>query len=182
VYEQIFGGYLRGLERLVQQGESVSDVVCFVSVSMGRLDTAIAPLIANSETSLGVMQAMLLYQPYRQLCQSERWRSLPKEVKPLRLVWDCTDIAPKFAWRHLQTLAAPETVMRLSPSTLEMYREVSVLPRSLTDDERVEQIPTSGARELSLDERVDQLVNEDIARSLNAFQQLLDTIEHKRRR
>jgi transaldolase len=72
--------------------------------------------------------------------------------------------------------------MMLSPSTLEMYREVSVLPRSLTDDERVEQILTSGARELSLDERVDQLVNEDIARSLNAFQQLLDTIEHKRRR
>ena len=70
----------------------------------------------------------------------------------------------------------------VSPSTLEMYREVSVLPRSLTDDARVEQIPTSGAREISWDERVDQLVNQGIAGSLNTFQQLLDTIEHKRRR
>ncbi|MBD2450242.1 hypothetical protein H6G76_24380 [Nostoc sp. FACHB-152] len=32
------------------------------------------------------------------------------------------------------------------------------------------------------DEQIDQLVNEEMARSLNAYQQLLDTIEHKRRR
>jgi transaldolase len=182
VYEQVFDGYLRGLERLMQRGESVSDVVCFVSVSMGLLDSAIETLIANSETFFSVRQARLLYQHYRQLCQSERWRALPEGVKPLRLVWDCTDIPPEAAWRYLQTLPAPETVMMLSPSTLEMYRDVSLLPRSLTDDARVEQIPTSGAREISWDERVDQLVNQGIARSLNAFQQLLDTIEHKRRR
>ena len=72
--------------------------------------------------------------------------------------------------------------MMLSPSTLEMYREVSLLPTSLTDDERVEQIPTSGARELSLDELVDQLVNEERARSLNVFSQLLEAIEKKRMR
>ncbi len=183
VYEQVFDGYLRGLERLIQQGKSVSDVVCFVSLSMGHLDAVINPLIANSETSLGVMQARLLYQHYRQLCQSERWRSLPEGVKPLRLVWDCTDIPPKSAWRYLQTLAIPETVMMLSPSTLEMYREVSLLPTSLTDNERVERILTSGVQvEISLDERVEQLVNEEMIQALNAFQQLLDTIEQKRMR
>jgi hypothetical protein len=145
----------------------------------------------RSETSFSVMQARLLYQYYRQLCQSERWRSLPEGVEPLRLVWDCTDIPPEAGWRYLQTLSAPETVMMLPPSTLEMYREVSLLPTRLTDDERVEQILTSGSRELALDERIDQLVNEDIARSalllplgqsLNAFHQLLDTIEQKRMR
>ncbi len=71
----------------------------------------------------------------------------------------------------------------ISPSTLEMYREVSLLPTSLTDDERVEQIPTGGLQmEISLDERVDQLVNEESTRSLNSFRQLLDTIEQKRMR
>ncbi len=183
MYEQVFDGYLKGLERLMQQGESVTDVVCFASISIGRLNAAIDPLIANSETSFGVMQARLLYQHYRQLCQSERWRSLPEGVKPLRLVWDCTDIPPESAWRYLQTLAAPETVIMLSPSTLEMYREVSLLSTSLTDNERVEQIPTSGLQvESSLDERVEQLVNEEMIQSLNAFQQLLDTIKQKRRR
>ncbi len=38
VYEQVFDGYLRGLERLIQQGESVSEVVGFTSVAIGRLD------------------------------------------------------------------------------------------------------------------------------------------------
>jgi transaldolase/glucose-6-phosphate isomerase len=80
---------------------------------MGRLDAVINPLIANSETSFSVMQARLLYQHYRKLCQSERWCSLPEGVKPLRLVWDYTDIPPEFAWRYLQMLAAPGTVMML---------------------------------------------------------------------
>lgn len=183
MYEQIFDGYLRELERLMQRGESVSDVVCFVSVSIGRLDAVINPLIANSETSLGVMQARLLSQHYRQLCQSERWRSLPEGAKPLRLVWDCTDIPPESAWRYIQTLAASETVMMLSPSTIEMYREVSLLPTSLIDDERVEQIPTSGVQmDLSFDERVEQIVTEERARSLNAFRQLLEAIKKKRMR
>jgi hypothetical protein len=38
----------------------------------------------KEETSFSVMQAKLLSQHYHQLCQSERWRSLPKGVKPLR--------------------------------------------------------------------------------------------------
>ncbi|MBD2059087.1 transaldolase [Oculatella sp. FACHB-28] len=178
-YQQVFDGYLRGLERLVQQEKSVSDVVCFVSVSMGRLDAVIDPLIANSKTSFSLMQAKLLYQHYRQLCQCERWRSLPEGAKPLRLVWDCTDISPESAWHYLQMLAAPETVMMLSPSTLELYREVSLLPTSLTDNEQVEKILANGARELALDE-LDQLVNEERARSLNAFGRLLEVIEKKR--
>jgi transaldolase/glucose-6-phosphate isomerase len=56
------------------------------------------------------------------------------------------------------------------------------VPVRLTEDEQAEQYVTNGLSEISLDERVDQLVNEEMARSLNAFQQLLDTIEHKRRR
>lgn len=188
MYEQIFDSYLRGLERLIQRGESIGEVVCFASVSMGRLDEVINPLIANSETSFSVMQARLLYQRYRQLCQSvgegfpleSRWRSLPKGVKPPRLLWDCTDISPEAAWRYLQTLAAPETVIMLSPSTVEMYREVSLLPTSLANNEPIDQIPISGSQTLSLNERVNQLANEEITRSLNAFHQLLDTIAKKK--
>lgn len=181
MYEQVFDGYLRGLERLIQQGESVSGVVCFTSVSIGRLDAVIDPLIASAETSFGMMQARLLYQHYQNLCQSERWRSLRERANPLRLVWDCTGIPPQAAWRYIQTLAVPGTVMMLSPSALQMYRQVSLLPTSLIDGEPVEQILTSRSRiEISLDERVDQLVNEETARSLNVFGQLLDAIEHKR--
>jgi transaldolase len=62
----------------------------------------------------------------------------------------------------------------LSPATLAMYREVCLLPTSRTDDKRAEQILTSGLQmEISLDELVDQLLNQEMARSLNAFSQLL---------
>jgi hypothetical protein len=99
------------------------------------------------------------------LSREIRWRSLPEGVKPLRLVWNYTDIPPEFTQPYLQMLAAPRTVMMLSLSMLEMYHKVSLLPTSLIDDERVEQIPTSGSRELSLNELVDQVVNEERTRS-----------------
>jgi transaldolase len=177
VYNQVFDSYLRGLEKQIQLGKSVSQGVCFVSFAIDRLDVAINPLIAHSETSFGMMQSRLLYEHY----QSQRQRLLPKGAKLLRLVWDCTDIPPKFAWHYIQALTVPETVMLLSPSTLEMYRKVSLLPTKLIDGESDEQIITSETEILS-DEQIEQLVDKEMARSLNAFQQLLDTIEYKRRR
>jgi transaldolase len=187
VYNQVFDCYLRGLESQIQLGESVSQGVCFASFAIGRLDMAINPRISHSEISFGMMQSRLLYEHYQMLCQCvgeafplERWRSRPEGVKPVRLVWDCTNVLSESAWHYLQALITPETVTLLEPLTLERYREVSLLPVSLTDDKQAEQLVTSGWSEIALDERVDQLVNEEMARSLNAFQQLLDTIEHKR--
>ncbi|MBD2450238.1 transaldolase [Nostoc sp. FACHB-152] len=142
VYNQVFDCYLRGLEKQIQLGKSVSNGICFVSFAIDRLDAAINPLMAHSEISFGMIQSRLLYEHYQMLCQSESWRSLPKGAKPLRLVWDCTDIPPKFAWHYIQALRVPETVM-LPPSLLEMYRKVSLLPLKLIDDESDEQMITS---------------------------------------
>jgi len=171
MYEQVFNRYVRGLERLIQQREEVSDVACFASVSMGCLDAVMNSFVTNSEPLPSVSYARLLYQHYRQLSQSEGWRSLPREAKPLRLVWDCTDIPPESAWRCLQQLTFSETGMLLSPSTVELYRGVSLIRNQWADDE---------PREYRLDEQVEQLVEAEMAQSLTTFRQLLDTIEHKR--
>jgi transaldolase len=44
-YEQVGDAYLRGLESLIQQRESVSEIACFSSVSIGSLDAVIHRLI-----------------------------------------------------------------------------------------------------------------------------------------
>ncbi len=44
-YEQVGDGYLRGLESLIQQGESVSEIACFTSFSIAGLDAVIHPLL-----------------------------------------------------------------------------------------------------------------------------------------
>jgi transaldolase len=178
-YEQVFDRYLAGLERVVRQGESISEVVCFASVSISCLNEVTDPSIANSEPLFNMMQARFLYQHYRMLHHSERWRSLPKGAKPLRLVWDCTDIPSESAWRYLQQLTFPETVIMLLPSTLEMYRGVSLLPNHWTDSEQDGRL-VSGLSDYSLGEHIEQLVNREMTRSLSTFYQLLDTIEHKR--
>ena len=44
-YEQVGDAYLRGLESLIQQGESVSKIAYFTSFSIGGLDAVIHPLL-----------------------------------------------------------------------------------------------------------------------------------------
>jgi hypothetical protein len=44
-YEQVGDAYLRGLESLIQQGESVIEIACFTSFSIARLDAVIHPLL-----------------------------------------------------------------------------------------------------------------------------------------
>jgi transaldolase len=183
-YEQVFDAYLRGLESFIQQGESVSDVACFTSFSMGRFDAAVHLLTPSSPetTSFGVVQANLLYQHYRDIYQSDRWKTLCKEANPLRLVWDCTDLHPQDAWRYIQALTVPETAIVLSRSTLEAYGEVSLLPTNLVNNyKEAEQVmATLPQTEISLNEIANRLVNEEVARSMKDFDQLLNTIERKR--
>jgi transaldolase len=183
-YEQVSNAYLRGLEILTQQDESVSDIACFVSFSVGRLDAAIHRLTPGSleTTSFGIAQAKLLYQYSRNMCQSDRWKTQFEKINSLRLVWDCTDVYPKNAWRYVQSLALPETAIVLSPSTLETYGEVSLLPMNLMDalaesEQILATLPQIG---ISLDDIANQIINQEIARSLIAFNQLLNTIEQKR--
>jgi transaldolase len=183
-YEQVLNAYLRGLETLIQHEESVSDISCFTSFSMGSLDAAIHRLTPSSPepTSFGVVQANLLYQHYQDIYQSDRWKALCKEVNPLRLVWDCTDLHPQDAWRYIPALAVPETVIVLSPTTLEAYSGVSLLPTSLLNNlEEAEQILASLLpTETSLDKIINRLINEEVAQSMKNFEQLLNTIERKR--
>ena len=188
-YEQVFDAYFRGLETLIQQGESVSDIACFASFSMGHFNAAVHLLTPSSleTTSFGAAQANLLYQHYRNVYQSDRWTTLCKDAKckeanPLRLVWDCTDLHPQDAWRYIQTLAVPETAIVLSLPILEAYGEISLLPTDLVNNHKeVEQIlvklPRLGT---SLNEIADRLVNEEVARLMKDFDQLLNTIERKR--
>ncbi len=183
-YEQVFNAYLRGLESLMQQGESVSNIACFTSFSLGRFEAAIHPLTPSSleTTSRGVVQANLLYQHYRDVCQSDRWKTLCKGANPLRLIWDCTDLHPQDAWHYIQALPVPETTIVLSPPTLEAYGEVSLLPTDLVSNHKeIEQIvATLPQTEISLNKIANRLIDEEVAKLMKDFEQLLNAIERKR--
>lgn len=183
-YERVFDAYLRGLETLIQQGESVRDIACFSSFSMGCFDAIVHLLIPSSleTTSFGVVQANLLYQHYQNVYQSDRWKTSYKEANSLRLVWDCTDLHPQDAWHYVQALAFPETAIVLSRSTLEAYSEVSLLPTALINNHKeVEQImATLTQTEIPLSKIANRLIDEEVARSMKDFEQLLNTINRKR--
>jgi len=48
-YQQVGDAYLPGLESLIPQGESVSEIACFTSFSIARLDEVIHPLLEKNK-------------------------------------------------------------------------------------------------------------------------------------
>ena len=131
---------------------------------------------------MGITQARMLYQHSQKLHHSDRWRVFKARANPLRLVWDCTCGQPDEIWRYIQFLEAPETSIVLSPSTLERCSEIALLhPNYLNNlqntEQMVKQLVLLG---IDLDQIIDQLTNEAIAKSLRSFDQLLTAIDQKK--
>ena len=176
-YEQVFYAYLKGLEILDQENESINEVACFASFPIFQWDSVLVPPLET--ISLGITQARMLYQHSQKLHHSDRWRVFKARANPLRLVWDCMGSQPDDIWRYIQFLEAPETSIVLSPSTLEKCSEIALLrPNNLQNTEQImKQLVPLG---IDLDQIIDQITNEAIAKSLKSFDQLLSAIDQKK--
>jgi len=118
--------YLRGIEHRVQAGldPAVSSVG---SVFVSRWDTAVADRVpAELRDRLGIAEAALAYQAYRELLDSARWGRLANEgARPQRLLWASTSTknpdAPDVL--YVSALAAPFTINTMPEATLMAFAD-----------------------------------------------------------
>jgi transaldolase len=190
VYERVAEAYLRGLEALLVEGKEVSKVTSVASFSIGHLDEAITEQLKTTDRkqalqeslrgNVGIAQAKVVYQQYQDIYQTDRWQSLARlGAQPQRLLWDLSNIdSARFPAQHyIESLVGAGTVIALSPQILEESDRFSSTQASLTFDvdlarqtlEHLEQI-------ISLETIADRLLAEELQRSQDAYQQLLDTI------
>ncbi len=114
--------YLRGIERRVEAGlDPVVESVASIFVS--RWDVAVhdsaPPALRNR---LGIAISQRVYQAYRELLASDRWKRLANAgAHPQRLLWASTGVKDPSAapTMYVEALAAPDTVNTLPDKTLE---------------------------------------------------------------
>jgi transaldolase len=136
--------YLRGLERRLEAGLK-PDVPSVASVFVSRWDRAVADQVpAELHNRLGIAMMGRTYAAYRDLLDSERWRSLAAAgAKPQRALWASTGTKdPKASdVLYVEALAAPDTVNTMPEATLLAFADhgkvAGVMSRDGSDAERV---------------------------------------------
>jgi transaldolase len=191
-HRQVIEAYLRGLERLIAGGGDPGRVHSVASFFVSRVDTETDRRLdalgrGNLKGLLGVANARLAYQQYKEAFTGERWKALAaRGATAQRCLWASTSAKdPRYRDTvYVEELIGPETISTMPEATL----------RAFQDHGRVEDRLESGlpqARRLfahledagvDYDDVVAALEREGIERFVASLDAILKRIAEKRRR
>jgi transaldolase len=190
-YAEVVEAYLRGLERLVENGGDPSRVASVASFFVSRVDTEadrrLDEVGAPDELKgkLAVANAKLAYQRFKELFSGARWEALRENgARPQRCLWASTSTKNP-AYRdvlYVEELIGPETVNTMPEETIQAFQdhgEVALtLERDLDEARRVfERIAEAG---VDYDDVVVVLEREGVEKFADSFRELLDGVQAKR--
>jgi transaldolase len=190
-YAEVVEAYLRGLERLVENGGDPRKVASVASFFVSRVDTEAdrrldevgAP--AELKGKLAVANAKLAYARYKELFSGQRWEALrAKGAQTQRCLWASTSTKnPDYRdVLYVEELIGPETVNTMPEETIRAFQDHGevgpTLERDLDEAKRVfERIAEAG---VDYDDVVVVLEREGVEKFSDSFRELLDGVQGKR--
>jgi transaldolase len=189
-YGEVVEAYLRGLERLVENGGDPTTVASVASFFVSRVDTEAdrrldevgAPQLKGK---LAIANAKLAYQRYKELFAGERWERLhARGARAQRCLWASTSTKNP-AYRdvlYVEELIGPQTVNTMPEETIEAFQDHGEVALTLEQDlegaHRVfEQVAEAG---VDYDDVVVTLEQEGVQKFADSFSELLDGVSAKR--
>jgi transaldolase len=190
-YVEVVEAYLRGLERLVENGGDPGPVASVASFFVSRVDTEADRRLDEAgapkelQGKLAIANAKLAYQRYQELHSGERWEALKaKGARTQRCLWASTSTKnPDYRdVMYVEELIGPETVDTMPEETIRAFQdhgEVALtLERDVDEAKRVfEQVAEAG---VDYDDVVAVLEREGVEKFADSFRELLDGVAAKR--
>jgi transaldolase len=190
-YAEVVEAYLRGLERLVENGGDPGPVASVASFFVSRVDTEADRRLDEAgapkelQGKLAIANAKLAYQRYQELHSGERWEALKaKGARTQRCLWASTSTKnPDYRdVMYVEELIGPETVDTMPEETIRAFQdhgEVALtLERDVDEAKRVfEQVAEAG---VDYDDVVAVLEREGVEKFADSFRELLDGVAAKR--
>jgi transaldolase len=190
-HSEIAEAYLRGLERLVAAGGDPGRVHTVASFFVSRVDTETDRRLAAAGRDelrgrLGIANARLAYQQYKELFGGERWEALAaRGATAQRCLWASTSTKdPSLRdTLYVEELIGPETISTMPEETIRAFQDHGrVEPRLESDLEEARylfnQLYAAG---VDYDDVVATLEREGIDKFVAAFTELLQGIAERRR-
>src|SRR3954467_1607473 len=141
-HKEVMEAYIRGLERLVEDGGDPSTVHSVASFFVSRVDTetdkrleAIGGDALQLRGKLGVANAKLAYQNYLETFSGPRWEALAaKGATKQRCLWASTSTKnPEYRdVLYVEELIGPETVNTSPADTLRAFEDHGNVAETLT--------------------------------------------------
>jgi transaldolase/glucose-6-phosphate isomerase len=199
-YEAVAQAYLEGLEARVARGDDVEHIASVASFFVSRIDTAVDALIAdrlkhasNADDharlqglvgQVAIANAKLAYEWYEHFIQTGRWAAVAaKGARSQRLLWASTSTKnPEYRdVLYVEELIGPDTIDTMTPATIEAFRDHGRARATLAEDvtQAHETMAALSRTGISIDAVTTQLLHDGIRLFADAFNKLLDAIQHK---
>ena len=130
-HHQVAEAYLRGLERFLASGGDPSRVHSVASFFVSRVDTETDPRLAEAgrddlKGRLGIANAKLAYQQYKELFDGERWDALAaRGATAQRCLWASTSVKdPSMRdTLYVEELIGPQTISTMPEETIRAFQD-----------------------------------------------------------
>ncbi|HEU5360091.1 MAG TPA: transaldolase [Candidatus Deferrimicrobiaceae bacterium] len=199
-YEEVAEAYLRGLERIADQGKNPGRVASVASFFVSRVDTAVDRMLdevilrwpgsPKAETAISlkgrvaVANARLAYARFGEIFSTPRWKALvEKGAKVQRPLWASTGTKnPKYSdVLYVEELIGPHTVNTMPLATIDAFRDHGKVADTLTGrgNEAKEVLDDLGLLDIGIEEVCETLVRDGVQSFTDSYQKLLEAIERK---
>ncbi|MEB3360294.1 MAG: transaldolase [Synechococcales bacterium] len=204
-YRETAYAYLRGLERLVQEGQPINKIASVASFFLSRIDSKVDDRIderlkqegtetLNEEARLrqikgdvAIANAKIAYQVFEEIMASDRWQKLAKKgANVQRLLWASTSTKSP-AYRdvmYVEELIGPHTVNTMPVETLEAFVdhgkvEPNRVKHQVEEAHKLLDSLNDPDININLDEVMDELLEEGIEKFRKPFHSLMDSLKQK---
>jgi transaldolase len=189
-YREVARAYIRGIQRLVENGGDPSGVRSVASFFVSRIDVEanerLEDLGADDlKDELAVANAKLAYQVYKQVFGGARWRSLEeKGANRQRLLWASTSTKdPELPDTvYVDNLVGAETVNTMPKKTIEAVMDHGEIRPTLEEGIEDAKELFGRLREAGMDyeDVTDTLEQQGIEKFTQPFDEMLEEIQNKR--
>jgi transaldolase len=190
-HREVMEAYIRGIERLVDDGGDPRPVSSVASFFVSRVDTEadkrLDAIGGHDELKgrLAVANAKLAYQNWQEVFSGERWQALEQKGATKQwCLWASTSTKNP-AYRdvlYVEDLIGPDTVNTMPEETIEAFQDHGEVALTLEEglDEARRLFDDLAAAGVDVDDVTRVLEEEGVQKFSDSFDELLDGIRAKR--
>jgi transaldolase len=192
-YDAIAEAYIAAMEKRAQNVYNLKQIASVASIFVSRLDTKvdkmldafITPKAQALKGKIGIANAKIAYQHFKEYFQSDRWlRLVEKGARLQRVLYGSTGTKnPDYSdVMYVENLIGRDTVDTIPPKTLEAFLDHGNIALTLEQglDEAKDQL--SGLTELGINlyDVTQELLDEGVDNFIKPYDSLLKTIDEKK--
>ena len=192
-YDAIAEAYIAAMEKRAENAYNLKQIASVASIFVSRLDTKvdkmleafITPKAQSLKGQIGLANAKIAYQHFKEYFQSERWGRLEERgARVQRVLYGSTGTKnPKYSdVMYVENLIGKNTVNTIPPKTLEAFIDHGSITLTLEHGleearEQLNRLPELG---INLDDVTHELLEEGVEKFIKPYDSLLKTIADKK--